>query len=751
MRPRCASRTLVFAVSATLGWVSACGIRGPSDGSGGAGGASSFSSAGGATSSTAAAPEGGQGGVATAPLPPTFEVTGVVVDQDGALVDGALVLQAGRSAEPTFSTGKDGVFAITMLYAGVGTPTVVASKVGYRTHGVEFLTPPLGPLTLTLRRAAPPDNVSYAYGEPGHGDDPSTKYCGHCHMNFAHDFQESKHAAAAEDPFVQDLYAGVSHALLTEAACGAKGGDWRSGTVPGSPGTSAARCYIARGVLPDLNPACAKGPLACDDPALSPSLAPTSFGACADCHAPGMSGKAGDRDLLEAEGVGYVDGVHCDFCHKVADVDLALQPGAGKRLKVQRPSETHDGTPGGKLRAVMFGPLLDVPNPFMGGSYQPLFSTATFCAGCHEQTQPALLPGQSLAPRFASGLPTHSTYSEWIAGPYDDAGVPCQHCHMPKSLALDSATELGTAETASITFGFPRPSTQLRRHIFRGPLEGSPRLIDGALVTVIKPTIEEGELVATITIGNGGCGHAVPTGEPMRALVLVVEASCNGAALTPSGGSTIDDVGGVRARGVVGVDASLAAKTLTWPAAAKVGKAGNVVRVVRATGAFHDYVGVGAFASLTAAEKGVPILEPKGSALVTGTSGDTLSLAAPLAAAAGDILYLGDESSNLVDGGPARALAGLSGYTFARVLVDADGVRQVPHYRAVDIASDNRIQPGKPQTTSHRFALAGCSGTNATVALEVLYRPIPLALAEPRGWPAFDFVIATDQEQLAVP
>ncbi|MSP26289.1 MAG: carboxypeptidase regulatory-like domain-containing protein [Myxococcales bacterium] len=749
------SSALGAALLGALAVVSACGLKGPgqgNSGAGGVGGASSTASAGGGATVTSSGPTattGTAGGGAA--LTPEFTVSGIVVDQAGEPVLGALVLQAGRSTEPTAVTGKDGAFTITMLYSGLGTPTVVATKIGYRTNGHELPALPQGPVTLTLRAVGPPDNLNYQYGEPGHGDDPSTKYCGHCHMTITHEFQTSKHSEAAEDPFVQDLYAGVSHTLTTEEACNAVGGTWRIGTLPGSPGTGTPRCYIGKGVLPDLNPACGTGALACDDPALPAALTPKAFGACADCHSPGISGPAGDRNLLEAEGVGFVEGVHCDFCHKVADVDLALPPGAGKRLRVQRPSETHDGLPDGKIRAVMFGPLLDVPNPFMGGSYQPLFATATFCAGCHQQVQEALIPGETLAPRFANGLPTHSTYEEWVAGPYDDAGVPCQHCHMPKNFELESTTELGKAATASITFGFPRPPEQVRRHIFRSPLEGSPRLIDGALVTVLAPSIVQGELVANITIGNGGCGHAVPTGEPMRALVMLVEASCDGVPLAATGGLTVDDIGGMHARGVFGPDLSMVGAVLSWPAAALIAKAGEVVRVVRATGAFHDYVGIGIFDTLTPAEKGIAVFAPVASAVVTSVAGDKLTLDAPLAVLPGDVLYLGDASTMIADSQPSRALAGLPGATFARVMLDSAGVRQAPHYRAIDIASDNRIQPGKPQHTTHRFTLTGCAGKTASVALKILYRPIPLALAAPRAWPASDYVIATDSATLAIP
>jgi hypothetical protein len=736
----------------------ACAIRGPS---------------GEASSSTAASTThaGAGGGAATGPtstgtsgagllpnLPESFSVSGRVVDQDGMPVEGATVLQGGRSTEPTTASAGDGTFTLTMSYPGFGTPTVVASKVGFRTAGVELFELPVEPLELVVRAAKPPDNEGYVYGEPGKGKDPSTLFCGHCHDTIASEFQTSKHAQAARDPLVQDLYAGVSEAHPTKAACEAAGGSWRLGRVPGSAAEAMAKCYLGGGVLPDLNATCANGSLSCDDPALPAAAAPMNFGGCADCHAPGMDGKAGGRNLLDATGVGYENGVHCDFCHKVADVELALAPGTGGRLRVQRPHETtSNGPPGGKLRPVMFGPLLDVPNPLMGASLQPKFSQAVFCAGCHEDRQAALLPGTSLAPRFAEGLPVHTTYSEWLAGPYAPAGVPCQHCHMPANDELDSSADLGNPYTASITFGFPRPPEQIRRHIFRSPLVAlSPqglRLIDTALTSSVAPALKNGNLEVEVAVGNLGCGHAVPTGEPMRAVVMIVEALCDGVALAANGGVTLDEVGGAKLRGSVGAGISVVNTTLAWTAATSVATKGDVVRVVRPTNTYIDYDGIELFAGnqLPAAEKGMPLFEPVGDANVLSVNASGLVLDRALSVAQGDLVYLGD-ALQTVDGQASRALAGAAGVSYARVLKDAEGSLQVPHYRAIDVARDNRIAPTKVQHSWHRFAIPpSCSNTTAEVRVTLLYRPIPLSDARLRGWNATDYRIGESAATVAIP
>ncbi|MEQ9324964.1 MAG: hypothetical protein RIF41_37700, partial [Polyangiaceae bacterium] len=128
-----------------------------------------------------------------------------------------------------------------------------------------------------------------------------------------------------------------------------------------------------------------------------------------------------------------------------------------------------------------------------------------------------------------------------------------------------------------------------------------------------------------------------------------------------------------------------------------------------------------------------------------------LTLDASLALQAGDVLFLGDPTSGATaDGSVARALAGAPGYAYARVLTDSAGSRHVPHYRAVDIASDNRIPPGTATQTTHRFAVDP-SCTDVTVRAEVLYRPHPVGLAGERAWDARDYVIAVSTQVIATP
>lgn len=731
--------------------------------SGGSGGGASAGSGGASTSGTTTGPgpitSPGSGG-SEQPLPDKFTVSGVVTDGKAPLAD-AIVMQAG--GVPAFKTGTDGAFSIELTQAIPGRPTVSAAKEGFRTRGVEFFALPEGEIKIDLLAVSPPDNQGYVFGEPGIGDpakDLNTTFCGHCHTTFVKQFRSSAHAKAAKDPLVQDLYAGVTEAAADAAACAALGGEFKPGLVPGTTSDAAAKCYLGGGVLPDLNPGCgAPGAAACDDPALPAANKPAAFGRCADCHAPGIHGKAGGRSLHEATGTAFDAGNHCDVCHKIGGVDLTKPAGLGGAVILQRPHEKQSDEPGAKVVQAMFGPLPDVPNEFMGGSYKPMFSTSELCAGCHQQRQEALLPGSALDPaRWPEGLPTLDTYEEWRASSFNDPGTPCQFCHMPPDdTGLASTVDVTDADNASIVFGFVRPPEQIRKHIFRGPLEGAPRLIDSALNLVLGTALGTGAggqpvVKATVTVQNTLAGHAIPTGEPMRALILLLRADGCGEAWAASEGTTIQDGGGARARGVVGAGVEANGATLSWADGAAVAKAGMRARVVRPTGTFDDYKGIGYFAdpNLTAEEKGLEIFAPVGEKAVLGAANGELLLDGAIAVQAGDLVYLGDAlPPSLDDGAISTALAGAAGSTFEKTLVDPAGARHVAHYRAIDIASDNRIAPQSSATTQHAFTIpAGCMSGKVTATL--IYRPVPFDMATLRGWSAKDWVVGSATENVIV-
>ncbi len=91
--------------------------------------------------------------------------------------------------------------------------------------------------------------------------------------------------------------------------------------------------------------------------------------------------------------------------------------------------------------------------------------------------------------------------------------------------------------------------------------------------------------------------------------------------------------------------------------------------------------------------------------------------------------------------GSDTALAGASGFGFARVTVDADGQRMVPHHLAVDIASDNRLLATQSWTSTHLFDVSGCEQPQAEATL--IHRAYPVELAAEQGWEIRDTVMVT--------
>lgn len=640
-------------------------------------------------------------------LPPSNEVV-VTVTLDGEPAEGATVTVGGGMATPTDGDGQ----ATVLLEGGL---RLIASHPDARTVSAQANG---GLATIALQRFSRDDNEDYVFQDPGvAGERGDTSQCGHCHGSMVVDWTGSPHREAASNPVVHDVFAGTA-ALADASACTDAGGAWRGGLEPGTR-QAVDRCYLGSGALPDLNVECGVD-ASCD------AVASDTAG-CADCHAPGIDGALGGRSLLEATGRAFSEGIHCDVCHKIEAVDLSGEPGVAGALRILRPSEPSDML-GFDWAPLTFGPYPDVPNPRMGAVPRDHFREPELCAGCHESLQEALLPGEALDPdRWPVGLPVHSTYSEWQAGPYAPTS-PCQSCHMPPETRYGNAADLGAdAPLIDVATGWFRPPGSVRRHLWDGP-RGTGPLLRLAAAVDIEAAVVDDELTATVTTTNVGAGHAIPTGEPMRSMVLVVEARCGPTVLPPTGGDVVPAFGGA----LDVQDAS--GDWTTWPGAS----VGERIRVV-SRGGFRDYLGPGAFGdgSFSPEEKGLLHEGFVGERTIVSVADDLVTLDAPLPP--GDVAYRVDGQGLPEDGEASRAWAGAPGFAFARVLADASGARQVPHHRAVDIAIDNRIPPQESVTTLHTFQT---SCTEPAVTARLMHRPYPLGEARLRRWDARDQLMA---------
>ena len=644
------------------------------------------------------------------PVTGTHDVL-VEVRLDGAPVEGAVLTQGG--IDGLHLTDAAGQVTVPVDFDLDGEIWLIASHRAARQLPASPPDLPQGdaPLLMELVSFDPQDNPDYVFQDPGTPERlGSTAQCAHCHTTINAEWFGSEHRTSASNPLVQDVYAGAAAALGDQADCEAAGGRWMEGLGPGT-GAPAFRCYIGAGTLPDLNADCGDV-TPCDGVA-------EETGACADCHAPGIDGQLGGRDLLEATELAFDEGIHCDVCHKVESLDVGGAPGVAGWLAVHRPSE-----PGKSLlpqKPILFGPYHDVPNPLMGAVQRDHFREAEFCGGCHQLEQEVLVPGVVLdAERWPDGrLPIHTTFAEWSASLLS-LSVQCQDCHMPLNTEAWNGADLRNLGIgAGLAGGWIRPPGEVRHHSFGGPRDPESGVLEGAASLTMQTEVANGELVATVSVGNGGAGHAIPTGEPLRALVLHVDASCDGTPLVATGGDAVPDFGGALASKPAGEDWTL------WPG----GEVGQVVRVVSRAG-FHDYSGFGRFADdvFTPEQRGLPIETVVGSATITAMNGDVATFDAPLPA--GDLAHRGDD----------RARAGSAGFAFARVVIGTDGERMAPHHRAVDVASDNRILPGRSWQSSHVFA-SPCAEPEVTATL--IHRPYPVGLQLERGWADRDQIMDT--------
>ena len=650
----------------------------------------------------------------------------VRVTLDGTAVEGAIVTQPG--ARLHWETDADGVVVVD-LDLREDVLGLVAAHPEARTKGDEIWgEPPWDDgVDIALERFNPGDNPDYIFQDPGTPErSGTTDFCSHCHVTFVADWVESAHEQSARNPVVHDLYAGVAGAFDSEALCEDAGGRWRTGIAPGT-GAEGDRCYLGDGALPALNEDCGEE-TPCDGVA-------EHTGQCAACHAPGINGSVEDRDLLEATGIAYDHGVHCDVCHKIAEVDTSdPEPGVGGRVRLVRPLDPSPSPSFGDWAPTTFGPYGDVSNPRMGAVHSPLYSTADFCAGCHEHHQEALVPGTAVnRTRWPDGrLPVQTTWSELRDGPMG-LDVPCQSCHMPPDPDVGNSADLGNVIDIGegIAGGWYREPGSVRRHAWFGPRSSEQRMLDLAATLTVASEVADGTLTVTVTTMNSGPGHALPTGEPMRQMVLLVDAMCGTERLRPSGGHAVPDFGGALAKQTATEDWSV------WTGA----EVGQRIRVVRHTGDWHDPPGTGPFGdgTFSPSEKGMPVEEVVDEVTITSVASDgTITTDATIPA--GDVAYRVDAATSLPsEGDPAGTWAGAPGFAFARVMADADGQRNVPHFKAIDVVSDNRLPPQASWTSEHRFD-ASCA--EPTVQAQLVYRAYPVTLARERGWTAIEQVMA---------
>ncbi|MDP6931950.1 MAG: hypothetical protein QGG40_03500 [Myxococcota bacterium] len=668
-----------------------------------------------------------------------------VVDESGAPVEGAWVMPGGAPEEGWVQTDEDGQAQVEVTDDGVTDRYLLAGLEGWFSGGVE-VGDGADTYEIEIRPLPSEDNASYAFQSGGDGSSPASDECGHCHQTIGDDWSGSPHGGAASNLRTWDLYTGSAAEVVDPAACDVLGGWTAEGQAPGEDGVTQERCYLGLGVLPLLHEDCGgPGEPACDHPDQRASL--ESFGSCGDCHSPAMDGATpGQLDLAASFGVAH-EGVTCDFCHKVQESMADASPGLDGGLTLLRPSE-ETTIPGQLFDPITFGPYADVIVPIMKGTWAPQFRESGWCASCHEYARGALGEDEALqvdGDRWPDGLPIHETFSEHVAWGGESPALTCQACHMT-TLGEESSTYDITALglTPSVANGWTRDSGEVRHHDF-----GIAELSAPTLAVELE---EVGDVLeASVTVSNYSAGHAVPTGDPLKQLLVVVTAvDGDGRPVAATGGQAVPDLGGYRVMGTVGEDLLVDGTevTLVGEGASDLERlvmaveAGMVdtetldFRFVRPTGDWDDYEGPGAgsFSSddLSPEEKGLALYEILGAVTVSALSDSTLELSeTPPDLQTGDRGFLGGSDD----------WAGAPGWLYAKVMVDSEGGRGVAHYRAVDITSDNRIAAGGDATSVHGFPLPETG--DLVVTAQLVRRRYGATVADLYGWERGDEVIAT--------
>jgi len=199
---------------------------------------------------------------------------------------------------------------------------------------------------------------------------------------------------------------------------------------------------------------------------------------CLSCHAP-IAVQTGDLTLQKK--VSW-EGVTCDYCHSVREVVLT---GPNPRAKLE-------------FGPVKSGPLKQASPTAHGAVFSEVHTSSAICAPCHEY-------------RNAQGFAVLSTYSEWKASTYAKAGKQCQSCHMSRV-------------AGDVVDPKVKRSSDARINLHQMPGSHSIDQLTSTFKAQLSTAREGGKLKVTVDVANTAAGHYVPTGSPLRKIVLELRA-----------------------------------------------------------------------------------------------------------------------------------------------------------------------------------------------------------------------------------
>lgn len=195
---------------------------------------------------------------------------------------------------------------------------------------------------------------------------------------------------------------------------------------------------------------------------------------CLACHSP-LAVETGDNTLLQK--VSW-EGITCDYCHSIRSVAFE---GSNPKAKVE-------------FSLVKSGPFKNSNSMAHATVFSAVHISSEICAPCHEY-------------RNATGLPVLTTYSEWKASRYAREGKNCQSCHMYRVAGdvVDPKIRAGGKE---------------RVNLHQMPGSHSLDQLTRTIKAKLDSSRQGDRLTVTVTVANQAAGHFVPTGSPLRELVL---------------------------------------------------------------------------------------------------------------------------------------------------------------------------------------------------------------------------------------
>lgn len=217
-----------------------------------------------------------------------------------------------------------------------------------------------------------------------------------------------------------------------------------------------------------------------------------SNGNCATCHVPALALRDPfDSDPNKAAGV-EKEGISCDLCHKIDEARIDQTGGYPGTLSLRFKRPAHG-------QQLFYGPYDDV---FPGeDSFHPLYKESRYCAPCHQG-------------KFW-GVPIYSEFQEWAESDYPARNIHCQDCHM----AADGKTTRFALEKEG---GVERRAETIPSHGFTGVTDRA--FMAEAIDLGVQAEQQADGVLVTVTLKNLKAGHHYPTGNPMRNLILLVEA-----------------------------------------------------------------------------------------------------------------------------------------------------------------------------------------------------------------------------------